>query len=470
MNACGATFRWVLAATLCFGVDARATEAPALVLTLPQALDKALAKNPTLLSARETEAAVSYRANQALAAYLPQANALVQYSRSTANFVPRPGLDMSKIIGGLLTTLGAPPATVAAASSGTASESMTSMNSYTAQVNVSQLLYDFGRATGTMDAAKSDAQAAVADADAARDAVAMLVNTTFFGVLLTQELQQAAQQTKRQMQQHLELAQAQVQAGARPLIDVTRAKADLANANLAVLRASNGVAIAKSALNAAMGEDEAVASYRVERPAPGAVLEVVGVEEAVRAALAMRPEYRALASRVGSLRELVGVARAGYFPTLNAVGNVTYAGIEVNNLVYNWAAGVNLSWNFFSGFATHNAVDESQARVRAIEASLKSLELAIRNEVETAFLSYKEAQEKMAPTRAALDASQQTLELAEGRYKAGAGSIVEVTDAESLFTSAQAADIAAAFDLEVARARLQKAMGQVAKTSVGASP
>jgi outer membrane protein len=429
------------------------------VLTLGEAVKTAMEQNPALLSSRENLNAAGYKANQLLAGYLPQASAVASYSRATYNYVSRAGSVNPSALAGMLAGLGGGAA--GAGSSILPKDPMESADFYSAGVSVNQLLYDFGRTGGAYEASKAEQDASGHDLESTVNGVQLTVTQAFFGVLAAQELLQAATQAQRQMAKHLELAQAQVAAGARPLIDVTRARVDLANANLTLVRATNQLAIAKSSLNAAMGVERSVA-FRVEKPASAAAPEMFSLEEAVRIGFENRPEYRARKSRVASQRDLVGVARAGFFPSLGANGNFVYAGKEVNDLSYNWTAGASLSWSFFSGFATVNAVDEAQARTRSLEASLQSLALAVRNEVETAFLAYREAQQKTEPTQAGLAAAKETLELAEGRYQSGAGNIVEVTDAQSSFTQAQVSAIAAEYDIEVARARLLYAMGLIA--------
>ncbi len=52
------------------------------------------------------------------------------------------------------------------------------------------------------------------------------------------------------------------------------------------------------------------------------------------------------------------------------------------------------------------------------------------------------------------------LRLAEGRYQAGVGSIIELQDAQVALTSAQGQAVQAGFNLSVARAKLLNALGR----------
>jgi outer membrane protein len=64
-----------------------------------------------------------------------------------------------------------------------------------------------------------------------------------------------------------------------------------------------------------------------------------------------------------------------------------------------------------------------------------------------------------AADEAAASAGEQ-LRLAEGRYRAGLGSIIELGDAQVVLTNARAQGVQARYNLAAARAQLATAMGR----------
>jgi outer membrane protein len=56
--------------------------------------------------------------------------------------------------------------------------------------------------------------------------------------------------------------------------------------------------------------------------------------------------------------------------------------------------------------------------------------------------------------------ARENLDLAEGRYSAGVGNIIELTDAQVSLTSAHANTIKSLYDYKTALAALEKAVGQ----------
>jgi outer membrane protein len=411
------------------------------LLTLDEALKRSFDRNPSVTAAQATLEASDNRAYEARAGFLPQANVSASYRRGTLNQEPSP--TMPSQFGKLLTY-----------------KTMDSFDNYAFSLVVNQLIWDFGRTSGTYESAKALRNASSFDLESTKRSLWLAVTQTYFTVLATQELVTAATDTKKQMEKHLELAKAQFEAGIRQRIDVTRATSDLALAQLALVRTANANRLARVALNNAMGAPE-YTDYRVERPASSTPLELASLEEAVQEAISHRPETKSQKQKVQAVSEQIQVAKSGWFPAIAANAGLNFTGYHLNNLPYNWGVGLSIAWNIFSGLQTVHAVEEAQANQRTQQALLNSLEINIRAEVESAFLSYREAREKLIPAKALLDSAQETMYLAEGRYGAGTGNIVEVTDAQAVLTQAKAGMIQAEYDIEIARAGLLKALGEV---------
>jgi outer membrane protein len=154
------------------------------------------------------------------------------------------------------------------------------------------------------------------------------------------------------------------------------------------------------------------------------------------------------------------VANAGWWPTVSAQASWSHTGYKVSDLPFNWALGVNATWSALGGLQAYPAAREAEANERAAHANLDNLELGVRTEIESAVVAAEEARARLKPVEALVAAARETLRLAEGRYQAGAGNMVEVTDAQALYTQARLQVIQAELDLEVARVRLRKALGQ----------
>jgi outer membrane protein len=455
-----------LAATL---LGSRPAVADEPVLTLSDALGQALGENPSIAASREMLESARNTIDQARAGFLPQAVVAMSYRRSTLNSPPPPfySLNLTPPAGTsaqelkILQDLGAMFSNLPLSHEGS-----DSYNTLAASIVVNQTVWDFGRTLGGVHAARAIHDAAGADLATTNEGVAFTVIQAYFGVLAAQETVTAAEETQRQMQKHLDIATAQADGGIRQRVDVSRARSDLENADLNLLRARNGLEMGKVLLDNAIGMRHRTA-FRVVRPAAAGDLSLSSADDAVNEALAARPEARALAARVRAAEGQVETARSAFYPSVSVNGSWGWQGYHVDDLPYNWGVGASIAWNALSPVPALAGTRAAEASLRSLQASQRSLELAIRAEVETAILAYGEARQRIGPSRTLEATARETLALAEGRYQAGAGSLVELTDAQAVLIQAKATLIQAEFDLEVARARVLKSLGRLGPAAHG---
>jgi outer membrane protein len=281
------------------------------------------------------------------------------------------------------------------------------------------------------------------------------VRAAYYGALAAEELVQVAVDTERQMQAHLTLAKASLDVGRRTPFDVARAEVDVASARIARIQAESGLASARSALAAAIGEE--IGAAALARPAERA-FEDLAPERAVSAALSQRPEIAALDLRMSGQRAAVSAASSAFYPVVSAVGQLAWKGTDLP-ASRTWQVGVTVSVPFLAGGADAARVREAEAAFGQLRSQRDALVLQIKAEAEQAALAVGEARARQAAAEALLAQANASLALAEGRYEAGVGSIIELSDAQAALTSARGQRVRAGYDLATARARLERAVG-----------
>jgi len=119
-----------------------------------------------------------------------------------------------------------------------------------------------------------------------------------------------------------------------------------------------------------------------------------------------------------------------------------------------------ISWPIFNGLLTTHQMEEARLRRNAIEHSIADLRQRILLEVKTAFLDWQNAHQEIQEALVTLDASRVELALAQKRYAAGLGNIIELTDAERDFIQDKANYVNTLYAFAVAKAGLERAAGQ----------
>ena len=112
-------------------------------------------------------------------------------------------------------------------------------------VSLSQPIFAWGRYYYNYQATKLGYEAAQKELTAAYEKLRLDVYEAFYRVLIAQEFVKVAEQSVELVEKQLGIAQTSFDAGAATNFDVLRAKVQLANAKSQVIRAKNGVKIAK---------------------------------------------------------------------------------------------------------------------------------------------------------------------------------------------------------------------------------
>ena len=430
------------------GAGAQVPAQPALArqLTLAAAIAQAIKTQPTLRQARAQTEAAEGRVDQARSGYLPQVTGTAAYQRTTGNYVTRPG---------------AIPSLSGSATVRSTSASLTTYDFFNFSVTATQLIYDFGQTNGRWSAAESAVSSLAATEKNTRVQTVMTVQSAFYLAWAQRTLVNVAQDTLANQIRHLEQVEASVKVGVQPEISMATSRANVANAKLQLITAQNAYDTAKTQLNAAMGVMTDTDYDVADEEAAAVEAEDGPVDPLVKRALQARPDVAALEQQRDSQVKTIRSLRGGYGPSLVASTTGSEQGTQLNNMVPNWNIGVTLTWPILQGGLTNGQIREAEANLEAVDAQLATLRIQIRTQVDQARLAVRAAKGSIdAATEAEVNAKLQ-LKLAEGRFNAGVGSIIELTDAQVAYTTAEAQVVQARYNLSNSRAQLVAALGKI---------
>jgi outer membrane protein len=412
------------------------------VMSLDQLIQIGLDNQPRIRSAQAALEGADARVGIARSDYFPEITTGMIYARQTSN-----------VAGGV------------SASSGNITPrrvSNTSVNRQDFTARFSQNVFDSFRREWNVQAARDDQDAAEFDLSTTRQDVILNVQTAYYNYLLARRLVEVNQEAVRRNIQVLERARGFFEVGTRPKIDVTRAQVDLANAELALVRARNGVAVSFTALNNAIGVPEHPL-YRVpeelEIPPPTVKPEelLATLEESTRTALENRTELRALRARIHSAEANLTLAKRNFLPILSADANWSYRG-QTLPWAPNWSVGGTLTVPVLNP-PLFSQVNEAAANLASAQAGEEITAQNVILEVQQSFVDLVSARERIRTSGVLLESARENLSLAQGRYQVGVGPLIDVTDAEFALTQAESENIQAIVDFKLSEARLRKAMG-----------
>lgn len=428
-------------------------------LTLEQVLVTGRAMQPSMRMAEANREAAWARARQARAPLLPQVTTQAQYQRTTSNYVLRPGSLPANLRAGQTTATNK------------------SYDFFSAQASVNQLVYDFGATWGAFRAATGLAQAQDHNTRASLLAIEYDLRNAYLVAFAAQALVEVGEQTLQNAQQHLAQIEHAVQAGTQADIDLFTAKSTVASAEVTLLGYRNQLLTDKLALNQSMGLDAGI-DYRLVAPSLPTLSEMELVanhqeglaEQAhdvlaqaspwVSEALSARPELQQFRTQLQAQQHKATGLWRQHLPSLSLTGSITEQGERIDQLAYNWSALGVVSWNAFTGGRIQAQVQEAQATLRALRAAERALHLSIRTAVHNGCLGLVAGRMSRRAADVALQSADKRLRLAEGRYRAGVGNILELSDAQVARTQAASDVVQADFRWLTARAQVLFALGR----------
>lgn len=250
--------------------------------------------------------------------------------------------------------------------------------------------------------------------------------------------------------------------------DVMRVDSQAAQAELAVLRTRNLTAVLAEQLRAALhdpsGRNYAIGEDLLQPLAPL----VLGDSDDALAdeAIGQRPELRALAEGVSSLKEQAKLARAGYYPRLDAFGDVIYANPnprifpQIDQFTATWDVGLSLSWSPNDAGATAPAARGSDARAAQLMAQRQQALDGLRVEIAAGRAALGEADLAVTSTARGLAAAEESYRVRRELFRQGKATSVELTDAENDLARSRLESVNARIDQRVARVRVAHALGR----------
>jgi outer membrane protein len=329
---------------------------------------------------------------------------------------------------------------------------------YSNGVAVSQLVTDFGRTHDLVKSSDLHAKAQQQSAVNTRAEVLLETDRAYFSVLKAKAVLKVADETVKERQlvsdQTSELEKNKIKSG----LDVSFANVDLAQAQLLLIQARDGLDTSFADLAAALGYGDLRTFDLTDEPTPDAPPDDFAslLQQAVR----NRPDLASLQLDAASAHTYATAERDLWFPTVSAAGaaGLTPTGAEQVGPRYA-AAGVNVNVPIFNGHLFGALHNEATSRARADDQYVRDLQDQIVREVRTAWLNAGAGYQRLSVAAQLLKNAQDALDLAQQRYRLGLSSIIELSQAQLNLTQARLESANAKYDYQAQLSALQFQIG-----------
>lgn len=403
-------------------------------LTLEECIRIALEKNLQIHSAMQGVIGADFRRKQALTNFFPQWT--MQYSATGYNSPTSVGF----------TTLGG-----------------TSRDVHNFNTSITQSLFAGGSILANYRLEKLGVDISKTDVETIKRDIILDVREGYFNILRAEKFLTVAQQQVKQFEAQLEVTKAFFDVGIVPKNDVLQAEVKLANARQALIKAENDLALAKSSFNILLRRD-IDAPLKIKD-----ILEYkpfsIGFEESVKEALRERPEIKNAELKIEQANENVKIAKGSFFPTITLSGNYLRTSDEPSLMgdlrSERWIVQALATFTIWDWGKRAYKVGEAKVKVTQAQDSKTQLVEGIILEVKNAYLNMLVAEKNISVAEKAIEQAEENLRMNEERYKYQVATATDVLDAVTLLTQARVNYYGALSDFNIAKARLERAMGRL---------
>ena len=327
-------------------------------------------------------------------------------------------------------------------------------------VTVNQLITDFGRTRSLIESAKFRAAAESQVAETVDANIVLETDRDYFAVLRAQSVLTVSQQTVTARQlvsdQVTELARNSL----KSQLDVSFANVNLAQAKIQLSAAQNDLSSATAQLATVLGIPSQTRFALEDEPMP-APLETVA-DNYIQQAIRQRPELANLRLEVNAGEQTLRAERALSYPTIGAIGTAGFVPAGETAVPGRYGAvGINVNVPVFNGGLYKARRTEAELRLEAARKNVEDLQNRVTRDVRMAWLAAMTAYEQVGLTAQLLDQARLALDLAQGRYGLGLSSIVELSQAQLNFASAQIGNAGAKFNFQTQHSFLQYQIGNL---------
>ena len=407
-------------------------------LKIGDAIETAVTKNPEILSAIQQIRLTKGQLVQVRAALLPtvQANSSYQIQEDKlAN--PRPEQkntgSANPLLAPLLQQL-TPPSN--------------QNESWNVTIQVNQSIWSGWKNQADFSAARLANDSAYYSLRQTIDKVVADTKKLFYDVIFNRALIRVREESVAVLQSQLQDQLSRFEAGTVPRFNVLQAEVALANAIPPVIQARNALRISQFALVKQLGLNYPSDPSKIPINVTGQLDYnpiKLDLGNSVFTALTRNPSLKVQRQNILIGAEQLKSAMSGFQPTLNATAgwqtfNIPTAS-QLDDTVDGWFFGVTGSWNIFDGLATVGATQAARAALDQSRINYDNSARGVELDVQRAVSNLIEAQEIIDSQRANVTQATEALRLSRERLDAGAGTQLDVLNAQQSLLEAQTTEL-----------------------------
>lgn len=321
--------------------------------------------------------------------------------------------------------------------------------------SVSMPLFMGGKINVANRAAKINERSVREQTAQTRNALMSELVERYFGYALAMQVVEVRKQVVNGVRRHLDDALALERNGMIASSERLYVEFKVAEAERELMNAEMQLETIKSALSSTLGVDDgrvpATAMFYVER--------VEGVDYFLETAADCNPILNQVEYKKQLAIQNVRLQRSDFFPQVVAVGGGTFYNYQVSKMIPRWAVGVGVNFKIFDGLNREYKYSAARQTVKRVEALQDKADKDIAVLVESLYNSVMNYRNQINAIESSISFAKEYLKSKDAAFRAGMSSSTDMIDAELNLAKVRIERMQAAYNYDVALAKLLEAAG-----------
>lgn len=325
-----------------------------------------------------------------------------------------------------------------------------------ASLNADYQLLDFGRIKANVEKAKADLQYAKDNVDYVRNQLAYQVANIYYNIVYFQKAISIQDSVLNFLNENKRVVESKLRNGEAIKIDLLNIQAQIDAENNTKINLQNQLQKQFNLLSYTTGTSQSTGSnFDFE-------LALRDADAALQEAQAANLDFILAKDKVKQAQSDVNVAKLGDKPSVDVTAGTGYKNgyvPNVNEIRFNYAAGVSLHVPIYNGNKTKKQTKLAENIVRQNELAIESMNNTFRKDIQQALTDIKTNQESIKNTYTQIEQTRVAEQIAASRFMNGVGTNLDLTNASTNFQRALLTQLQYQYQLCLAKVELARLMG-----------
>ena len=329
-------------------------------------------------------------------------------------------------------------------------------------LSVKQSIWEGGKVLTAWQIAKLYRDYSESNLKAVENVVRYNADLLFYGAIFQRSVLETLRKAHEATSYNLEVVEKQYGQGVVSEYELLRARVENANLEPQILQAESDLELAEKRMKSFVGLPLRDSVILIEDVMDTSLAAIPDLDQMLDIGLQNRPEMRASTTLTGITKKAIGIAKADYWPSLDA--SYTYdtrSSSDIwqldNNVSKSSTLGLSLNFKIFDGFNRSSQVAYRRADYEKSRIAQAQMEDDVRLEIEQAYDQVIRAKKSLDIQRETIAQAEEGLKIANLRYQQGVGTQLEVLSAQAALTDARRSLAQALYFFRTSKAELKRA-------------